>query len=221
MSGKSGLSPLTCPLDRAVSNRCPVNQETTSPAITNPPSQASGLAIASFFCGLLSFVTAGLAGFVGVFLGHLSLSKIKKSAGTLHGRGFAIAGLVTGYLGIMIFLIVCGSVWCLLKTPTQMKPLQVTVDLREFTSALEMYRLNGGQYPTSEQGLHALVEKPTSSPEPKRWAKAMNQLHPDVWGNPYLYKFPGSKIPEKPEIISAGPDGIPGNTDDISSQELN
>lgn len=63
------------------------------------PQNTSGLAIASLICGILVFLTFGLAGLPAVITGHLGLSAIKKSGGALGGRGLAIAGLVMGYLG--------------------------------------------------------------------------------------------------------------------------
>jgi len=70
-----------------------------------------------------------------------------------------------------------------------------------------------------EQGLKALVERPTSDPLPREWAQALPEIPRDDWRKPYRYQFPGSKIPNEPEIISAGPDGIFGNEDDLSSQD--
>ena len=67
--------------------------------------QTSGLAIASLVLGILSFFTAGLTGIAAVICGHLATGRIKRSNGRLVGRGIAIAGLVTGYLGfVLIFL---------------------------------------------------------------------------------------------------------------------
>ena len=94
---------------------------------------------------------------------------------------------------------------------------------RDFTtliSHLETYRMNGRKgYPTNEQGLNALVARPTIEPLPLEWTQAFPEIPLDGWGKPYRYQFPGSKNPNDPEIISAGPDGIFGNEDDRSSQD--
>ena len=75
------------------------------PAYASQPPRTSGLAIASLVLGLLGLFSAGLAGIPGVICGHLSLGRIKRSAGTLAGRGMAIGGLITGYLGICVFVL--------------------------------------------------------------------------------------------------------------------
>jgi hypothetical protein len=70
----------------------------TPGAVTTVPTQTSGKAIASLVLGFFSFFP--LTAIIGVILGHLSLSDIRKSAGRLGGKGLAIAGLVMGYLGL-------------------------------------------------------------------------------------------------------------------------
>jgi type II secretory pathway pseudopilin PulG len=75
------------------------------PQMAVAPQGTSGLAIASLICGILVFLTVGLTGLPAVILGHLGLSKIKKSGGTLKGGGMAIAGLIMGYLGFGLTLI--------------------------------------------------------------------------------------------------------------------
>lgn len=70
------------------------------PASSNP--STSGLAIGSLICGIASFFCLGLSGLPAVIMGHMALSRIKKSGGTLGGKGLAIGGLVTGYIGFFI-----------------------------------------------------------------------------------------------------------------------
>ncbi|SNZ06483.1 type II secretion system protein G (GspG) [Persephonella hydrogeniphila] len=88
------------------------------------------------------------------------------------------------------------------------------VQLKEIKRALEMYRLDNGNYPTTEQGLKALVEKPKIPPEPKKWKQYMESLPKDPWGNDYIYIYPSEKHPF--ELKSKGPDGELGTDDDIS-----
>lgn len=64
--------------------------------------KASGLAIASLICGLLGFLTFGISEIAAVITGHMAISAINKANGALAGRGMSIAGLVTGYLTILI-----------------------------------------------------------------------------------------------------------------------
>ena len=92
--------------------------------------------------------------------------------------------------------------------------------MREIDAKLEAYRIGAGRYPTEQQGLQALVERPTSAPAPRKWEQQMRKIPVDPWGNEFLYKNPGSKDRNTYEIISMGKNGEVGGDDDISSQEL-
>lgn len=86
--------------------------------------------------------------------------------------------------------------------------------------ALNYYRLNAGTYPTTEQGLQALLTPPTTEPVPKNWAGPYletNKALVDPWGTPYFYQYPGQHNTDKPDIWSAGPDRQPGTEDDITN----
>ncbi|MEO5916882.1 MAG: type II secretion system protein GspG [Luteolibacter sp.] len=125
--------------------------------------------------------------------------------------------------GLIIFIglnvVLGGLVWSL-STGCSSAPLsQVESDFKSFESALAMYRLNGRAYPSSEQGLKALVERPSTDPIPLRWVQLMPKIPNDPWGNPYTYRFPASSKLDEPEIISNGPDGIRGTPDDMGSQD--
>ncbi|HCL97884.1 MAG TPA: type II secretion system protein GspG [Verrucomicrobiales bacterium] len=98
------------------------------------------------------------------------------------------------------------------------KITQVESDQKTYMMALERYRTLAGQYPSDQQGLMALVDRPTTAPRPRKWSSMMDRLKEDPWGNPYIYKFPGSKKKNQPEIISWGEDGLEGTVDDLSSQ---
>lgn len=85
--------------------------------------------------------------------------------------------------------------------------------------ALDMYELDAGRFPTSDQGLMALIQKPTSSPEPTSWKGPYlkrKDVPKDPWGKDYIYECPG-KQNEDYDISSAGPDGIVGNEDDVNN----
>jgi hypothetical protein len=78
-----------------------MNETTSPPPSSSPQPKTSGLAVWSLVLGILSLVCFSiLSAIPGVICGHMALSRIKRSAGTLAGQGLAIAGLVTGYLGI-------------------------------------------------------------------------------------------------------------------------
>lgn len=91
-------------------------------------------------------------------------------------------------------------------------------EMRALSATLLQYKTLGGRYPTEEQGLQALVTKPTKDPIPRRHSP-IKALAKDPWGNDYIYKMPGTKDPKTYEIISYGADGVEGGGDDISSQD--
>jgi general secretion pathway protein G len=84
-------------------------------------------------------------------------------------------------------------------------------------TALGLYETDNGKYPTLEQGLMALIEKPPSAPEPKKWRKYLDTstIPLDAWDQPLDYKNPGVKNPDGYDLISAGPDQKMGTDDDI------
>jgi general secretion pathway protein G len=100
------------------------------------------------------------------------------------------------------------------------KVAAATTDVQaSIASALDLYELDNGLYPTTEQGLDALRAAPTSPPVPKNWRgpylrkkKALK----DPWGEPYVYKSPGVHN-EDYDLLSKGPDGVEGGADDITN----
>jgi len=74
--------------------------------------------------------------------------------------------------------------------------------------ALRLYEVDNGRYPSTGQGLQALLIKPTSPPIPKNWKGPYLEDEPlDPWDLPYLYRFPGSHPPKDYDLYSVGPDG--------------
>ena len=82
--------------------------------------------------------------------------------------------------------------------------------------ALDNYRLDNGEYPTTEQGLAALQEKPSREPLPLNWrGPYLKKAVPlDPWGRPYLYKSPGEHNPTGYDLFTFGRDGQPGGEDE-------
>ena len=81
---------------------------------------------------------------------------------------------------------------------------------------LMQYRINMGSYPSTEDGLSALVTAPEQRRE--RWkGPYVSKLPEDPWGNPYKYRFPGVKNPSSYDVWSIGPDGQDGTDDDIGN----
>ena len=67
--------------------------------------------------------------------------------------------------------------------------------------------------------MKALVDKPTTTPVPRRWVQVMSKMPTDPWDADYIYRFPGKKRANDFEIISKGPDGLENTGDDLSSQD--
>jgi len=101
----------------------------------------------------------------------------------------------------------------------------VKVQMVGLETALKMYKLDNGNYPTTEQGLQALVELPTVGNIPKNWRKGgyleKGRVPKDPWKNDFIYIYPGSHGDF--DLISLGADGEPGGEDfdaDINNWEI-
>ncbi|MCD6662231.1 MAG: type II secretion system major pseudopilin GspG [Comamonas sp.] len=81
-------------------------------------------------------------------------------------------------------------------------------DVTNLMQALKLYKLDNLRYPTTEQGLQALVAKPTAAPLPPSWRPYLEKLPRDPWGHPYQYLNPGIK--GEVDVMSLGADGQPG-----------
>lgn len=100
----------------------------------------------------------------------------------------------------------------IMDRPEQARVTKAKSDIRALEAALNLYRLDNMIYPTTDQGLEALVTEPTDTPEPKNWKEGgyLDRLPADPWGNTYLYLNPGSH--GSIDIYSGGPD--PQSADD-------
>jgi len=94
--------------------------------------------------------------------------------------------------------------------PDEARVTVANTDIRTISAALKMYRLDNGDYPTTEQGLAALAAKPTIEPIPRNWSSEgyLAQVPVDPWGRGYVYRYPGRAGGF--ELISLGRDGRPG-----------
>lgn len=123
-----------------------------------------------------------------------------------HQRGFTL-------IEIMIVVVIIGilSAMIIPNVVGRDYEAQVSVvknDLRSLGASLDLYRLDNFQYPTSDQGLEALITKPTGFPEPKNWKKYLQKssLPKDPWGNEYVYE----NYDDSFELYSVGADGAEG-----------
>ncbi|MDB4408738.1 type II secretion system major pseudopilin GspG [Akkermansiaceae bacterium] len=133
-------------------------------------------------------------------------------------RGFSLFEMVI-VMGI-IGVILGGVIYSSRSFGETARVQRTRADFTSLISHLDSYKMLGSRgYPNQTQGLEALVSKPSTSPVPKDWTQSLRELPVDGWGNAFQYKMPGTKIPNEPELISAGVDGIFGSDDDMSSQD--
>ncbi len=111
----------------------------------------------------------------------------------------------------------------IMDNPDKARVAKANNDIQALGGALDIYRLDNFVYPTTDQGLDALVNTPTSSPEPPNWKQGgyIKKLSKDPWGNEYLYLNPGEH--GETDIYSLGADGAPGGegpNKDIGSWDI-
>jgi len=136
-------------------------------------------------------------------------------------RGFTLIEImvVVVIMGILAALIVPK----LMGRTDDARIIAAKQDIASVMQALKLYKLDNQRYPTTEQGLQALVAKPTTGPEAKGWKTGgyLDKLPKDPWGYPYQFLSPGIK--GEIDVFSLGADGQPGGADtdaDIGSWEL-
>ena len=99
--------------------------------------------------------------------------------------------------------------------PDEARQAKARIQMEAMESALKLYKLDNGSYPSTEQGLKALVEAPTTGDLPKNWRQGgyleKGKVPKDPWGNDFVYLSPGSHGDF--DIISLGADGEPGGED--------
>ena len=122
--------------------------------------------------------------------------------------------LIIGILASMVAPQILGN-----QEEAQLK--KAAVDIQQLESALEMYKLKSNRFPTTEQGLDALVSAPTLDPIPRNYPTDgyIKRLPDDPWCNPYVLISPGEM--GTIDIFSNGPDGEPGTDDDIGNWNIN
>jgi general secretion pathway protein G len=91
---------------------------------------------------------------------------------------------------------------------------RVEADVQSISTQLKLYEAMNGFYPTTEQGLQALVTQPSTEPQPQRWYQLFKELPKDPWNNNYIYLNPGRKNPSGFDLYSAGPDRKQDTPDD-------
>jgi len=131
-------------------------------------------------------------------------------------RGFTL-------LELMVVVVIIGVLAALiapavLSRAEEAKVTAARTDVANIMNALKLYKLDTGRYPTGEQGLDALVNRPTTGTVPSNWKAQLDKLPEDPWHKPYQYANPG--VHGEIDVFSFGADGQPGgegNDADIGS----
>jgi general secretion pathway protein G len=131
-------------------------------------------------------------------------------------------------LEVMVVVVILGILAALvvpkiIGRPEEARRIAAKQDIASLMQALKLYHLDNQRYPTTEQGLQALVTRPTSAPLATNWKAGgyIERLPKDPWGNPYQYISPG--LHGEIDVFSFGADGAPGgegNDADIGSWDL-
>jgi general secretion pathway protein G len=135
---------------------------------------------------------------------------------TSEQRGFTL-------IELMVILVIIGMLAALIvpnviDRADESRVTAARADVANLMQALKLYRLDNQRYPTQEQGLQALVQRPTSGPPAPNWRPYLEKLPTDPWGRPYQYLNPG--VHGAVDVFSFGADGQPGgegNDADIGS----
>lgn len=125
-------------------------------------------------------------------------------------RGFTL-------IEIMVVVIILGVLGALvlpnvMSRPDHAKLTAARTDIQSISTALEIYRLDNGRYPTTAQGLDALVKRSTVAPLPRQWSAQgyLKSTPTDPWGSHYQYASPGTRSTQGYDLYSLGGDGQPG-----------
>ena len=121
-------------------------------------------------------------------------------------RGFTLIELmvVLVIIGVLAALIVPN----VLDRTDDARATAARTDINNLMQALKLYKLDNQRYPSAEQGLDALVKKPSAGAVPPNWRSYLSKLPADPWGRPYQYIFPGVK--GEIDVFSLGADGQAG-----------
>ena len=129
-----------------------------------------------------------------------------------HPSGFTLLEIML--VVTIISLLLGAAIYKMAPSVDVAKDTRVQADIQMLRTMLLAYSGRNGFYPTTEQGLKAMVARPESDPVPTNWTQLIDSTPKDPWGMEYVYRYPGQKNPNSYDLFSAGPDRIPDTADD-------
>ncbi len=133
----------------------------------------------------------------------------KSIGGTLPSAGFTLTSSGFTLIEVMVVVVILGILAALIvpniiSRPDEARVAVVRIDIKQIESALQMYKLDNRNYPSTDQGLEALVSPPSGFPEAEDWNPDgyLSKIPADPWSEPYLYFNDGNTI----EVYSYGAD---------------
>ena len=129
-----------------------------------------------------------------------------------HQSGFTLLEIML--VVTIIALLLGAAIYKLGGNVEYARATRVAADMQGINTQLKLYESMNGFLPTTEQGLKALVQQPSTEPRPSRWYQLYKELPKDPWNNDYVYLNPGRKNPNGYDLYSAGQDRKPDTADD-------
>lgn len=141
---------------------------------------------------------------------------VRRSAAPLRrSAGFSILELL---LVLVILSILAGIVGVRFAGQSEDARIRAAESqLSQFSTALDTYEIQTGSYPTTQQGLEALVERPSGMRDDEWPGQLLPEVPTDQWGNEWQYRYPGTHNTNGYDLYSYGPDGKQGGGDDITN----
>ncbi len=146
---------------------------------------------------------------------HLTTPSLIRSSSSARQRAFTLIEIVI--VLTIISVLAAGSIYLLKGNVDVAKETRVESDIANISTQLQLYEARNLRAPTTEQGLKALVEKPTTEPLPERWTQLLEEVPKDPWGQLYQYRYPAQKSKKAYDLWSLGKDGQDGTEDDIGN----
>ncbi len=151
----------------------------------------------------------------------MALCGTKRSNSLANSAGFTLVEIMV--VVVILSILAAIVVPKIMNRPDQAREAKVRQDIRALSAALDLYRLDNFAYPTTDEGLEALVVQPSSQSDTSKWKEGgyIKHLPKDPWGKPYNFLQPGTH--DEYDIFSLGSDGAVGGSGagvDIGSWDL-